>query len=96
MGYVQMPNYRNYWKAAGYVEEMEAIEAAIAAKDRDKIASSMSDKWLSDVTLYGTASQVREGVEAWFDAGVKTPILVPSAVKGGQMQAFADIFAAFD
>lgn len=95
MGYVQMPNYRNYWKAAGYVEEMEAIEAAITVKDKDKIASSMSDKWLSDVTLYGTASKVREGVEAWFDAGVKTPILVPSAVKGGQMQAFADIFAAF-
>ena len=30
-GYVALPNYRNYWKAAGYVEEMEAIEAAIAA-----------------------------------------------------------------
>ena len=24
-GYVTMPNYRNYWKEAGYVEEMEAI-----------------------------------------------------------------------
>ena len=94
-GYVQLPNYRNYWKAAGYVEEMEAIEAAIEAKDRDKLPSLMSDKWLSDVTLYGSATEVRDGVEAWFDAGVKTPILVPSAVKGGQMQAFQDIFAAF-
>ena len=29
-GYVSLPNYRNYWKQAGYVEEMEGIEAAIA------------------------------------------------------------------
>ena len=30
-GYVALPNYRNYWKQAGYVEEMEGIEAAIRA-----------------------------------------------------------------
>jgi hypothetical protein len=94
-GYVRLPNYRNYWKAAGYVEEMEAIEAALEAKDKEAVLSSMSDTWLSDVTLYGSAAEVREGVEAWVDAGVKTPILVPSAVKGGQMQAFEEIFAAF-
>ena len=29
--YTMLPNYRNYWKEAGYVEEMAAIEAAIAA-----------------------------------------------------------------
>ena len=28
--YVTLPNYRNYWKEAGYVEEMEAIEKAVA------------------------------------------------------------------
>src|SRR6195256_5595612 len=30
--YALLPNYRNYWKEAGYVEEMTAIEAAIAEK----------------------------------------------------------------
>jgi hypothetical protein len=30
-GYVTLPNYRNYWKEAGYVEEMEAVEKALAA-----------------------------------------------------------------
>src|SRR3954451_9067081 len=29
-GYVALPNYRNYWKQAGYLEEMEAIEKAQA------------------------------------------------------------------
>ena len=27
-GYAMLPNYRNYWKEAGYVEEMAAVEAA--------------------------------------------------------------------
>jgi hypothetical protein len=34
-GYVSLPNYRNYWRAAGYEEEMTAIEAALAAGDKD-------------------------------------------------------------
>jgi alkanesulfonate monooxygenase SsuD/methylene tetrahydromethanopterin reductase-like flavin-dependent oxidoreductase (luciferase family) len=90
------PNYRNYWKAAGYVEEMEAAEAALAAGDRDRIPSLMSDRWLSDCTLYGSVGEVREGIEAWFDAGVKTPIIVPSSTSGGQAKAFEELFAAFD
>ena len=95
-GYVLMPNYRNYWKEAGYVEEMEAVEGALASGDREKIPELLSDRWLSDTTLAGTAAQVREGVEAWHDAGVKTPILVPSSAVGNQMKAFEELFAAFE
>lgn len=94
-GYVVLPNYRNYWKEAGYVEEMEAIEKALAAGERDRIPELMSDRWLSDVTLFGSASEVREGVEAWRDAGVSTPILVPSSTSGGQAKAVEELFAAF-
>jgi alkanesulfonate monooxygenase SsuD/methylene tetrahydromethanopterin reductase-like flavin-dependent oxidoreductase (luciferase family) len=94
-GYVGLPNYRNYWKAAGYVEEMQAIENALAAGERERVPDLMSNQWISDVTLYGSAAEVREGVEAWFDAGVTTPILVPSSTRGGQLQAFDELFAAF-
>lgn len=94
-GYVLLPNYRNYWIEAGYEEEMRAIEAAQQAGDLAKIPALMSDAWLGDVTLYGTASDVREGFEAWLAAGVRTPILVPSSASGGQMKAFEEMFAAF-
>lgn len=94
-GYVILPNYRNYWKEAGYVEEMEAIERALANKERDKLQGLMSDRWLADATLYGSVKEVREGVEAWFAAGVKTPIIVPSSTKGGQMKAFEEVMDAF-
>ncbi len=57
--------------------------------------AAMSDAWLSDCTLYGSAGEVRDGVEAWLDAGVPYPILVPSSTSGGQLKAFEEIFAAF-
>jgi alkanesulfonate monooxygenase SsuD/methylene tetrahydromethanopterin reductase-like flavin-dependent oxidoreductase (luciferase family) len=94
-GYTMLPNYRNYWKEAGYVEEMEGIEQAIKDGDMEKIPSFLTDKWLADTTLFGTPSMVREGLEAWFDAGVSTPILVPSSANGGQMKAFEELFAIF-
>ena len=93
--YAMLPNYRNYWKEAGYVEEMEGIEKALADGDRDKVPYFLTDKWLADTTLFGSASDVRDGVEAWFDAGVKTPILVPSSAVGGQMVAFEELLAIF-
>ena len=93
--YAMLPNYRNYWKEAGYREEMEGIERAINDGDIDKIPHFLTDKWLADTTLFGSATQVRDGVEAWFDAGIKTPILVPSSANGGQMIAFEEMFAIY-
>jgi hypothetical protein len=34
-------------------------------------------------------------VEAWYAAGVKTPILVPSSTSGGQMKAIEELLTAF-
>jgi alkanesulfonate monooxygenase SsuD/methylene tetrahydromethanopterin reductase-like flavin-dependent oxidoreductase (luciferase family) len=94
-GYVMLPNYRNYWIEAGHEEEMRAIEAAQRAGNVAAIPGLMSERWLKDCTLYGSAAEVRDGVEAWFAAGVRTPILVPSSASGGQMKAFEEMFAAF-
>jgi len=93
--YAMLPNYRNYWKEAGYVEEMEGIEKAIANGEHDKVPQFLTDNWLADTTLFGSATRVRDELEAWFDAGVKTPILVPSSAKGGQMVAFEELLAIF-
>jgi alkanesulfonate monooxygenase SsuD/methylene tetrahydromethanopterin reductase-like flavin-dependent oxidoreductase (luciferase family) len=93
--YVKLPNYQNYWIEAGYETEMKAIRDAIGKRDDDAIQRAMSDRWLSDVTLFGPASHVRDGVEQWRAAGVKTVILVPSSTRGGQMVAFEELIAAF-
>ena len=94
--YAMLPNYRNYWKEAGYEEEMAGVEAAIAAGEPDRVPDCLSDRWLADTTLFGSAAEVREGIEAWFDAGIKTPIIVPSSANGGQFAAFEEFFSIWD
>jgi alkanesulfonate monooxygenase SsuD/methylene tetrahydromethanopterin reductase-like flavin-dependent oxidoreductase (luciferase family) len=93
--YAMLPNYRNYWKEAGYVEEMEGIEKALEAADADAVKQHMTDRWLDDCTLSGPAGFVRDEIEAWFDSGVKTPIVVPSSTSGGQLKAIEELFAAY-
>src|SRR5690606_5852174 len=88
--YALLPNYRNYWKEAGYEEEMNAVEAAIAAKDMDRVPQCLSDRWLADTTLFGSPAKVREGIEAWFDSGIRTPIIVPSSAQGNQLKAIEE------
>ena len=90
--YAFLPNYRNYWREAGYAEEMDAVEAAIAAGETDRVADCLSDRWLADTTLFGSANKVRDGIEAWFDAGIRTPIIVPSSARGNQMTAIQNVF----
>ncbi len=93
--YVRLPNYRNYWHDNGYAAEMSGIAEALERKDRDAIPALMTDRWLADCTLTGTASQVREGVEAWMAAGISTPILVPSSIAGGQFVAIDELLAVY-
>jgi alkanesulfonate monooxygenase SsuD/methylene tetrahydromethanopterin reductase-like flavin-dependent oxidoreductase (luciferase family) len=94
--YTLLPYYRNYWKEAGYVEEMAAIERAIAAGDTADLGRYLTDAWLADVTLFGTAGQIRDGVEAWHEAGIRSPVLVPLSPDGNQETALRQAFAAFE
>jgi alkanesulfonate monooxygenase SsuD/methylene tetrahydromethanopterin reductase-like flavin-dependent oxidoreductase (luciferase family) len=89
--YVRLPNYQNYWIEAGFAEEMQAIRQALASQEPDKIPALMSDRWLQQVTLYGSAAEVREGIEAWYETGINTLIVVPSSTRGGQMVAFQEL-----
>jgi alkanesulfonate monooxygenase SsuD/methylene tetrahydromethanopterin reductase-like flavin-dependent oxidoreductase (luciferase family) len=94
-GYVSLPNYRNYWKQAGYEAEMQAIEEALDAGRRDDLPGLMTDAWIDDCTLSGSPSEVREGVEAWRDTGVE-PICVMSSTTGGQLKALQQLFDAYE
>jgi alkanesulfonate monooxygenase SsuD/methylene tetrahydromethanopterin reductase-like flavin-dependent oxidoreductase (luciferase family) len=92
-GYVSLPNYRNYWKQAGFVEEMTAIEAALASGDRDALPGLMTDAWIDDCTISGSARVVRERFEDWMSLGV-LPIAVMSSTTGGQAVAIRQLFDA--
>ncbi len=44
--------------------------------------------------IYGSATEVREGIEAWYESGINTLIVVPSSTRGGQMAAFQELIDA--
>jgi alkanesulfonate monooxygenase SsuD/methylene tetrahydromethanopterin reductase-like flavin-dependent oxidoreductase (luciferase family) len=93
--YALLPYYRNYWKEAGYREEMGEVERAVAEGRDADIPRYLTDRLLADVTLCGTAAQVRDGVDAWREAGIRTPVLVPLSPDGDQVTALRETFAAF-
>ena len=93
--YALLPNYRAYWKEAGYVDEMTAVEKAIGENRSGDIPKYLTDRWLADNTVYGSAAQLRDGVEVWRAAGVNTPVLVPNSIAGNQITALRELFAAF-
>lgn len=93
--YTMLPNYRNYWKAAGFEEEMAAVEEVINKGEMKRIPEVLSDRCLEQVTLFGSPTKVRDGIEAWFDAGVKTPIIVPTSAAGNQLKALEELLALY-
>ncbi|HEY3697402.1 LLM class flavin-dependent oxidoreductase [Phenylobacterium sp.] len=90
----QFPNYRRYWREAGYVEEVDVIDKAIAQGEIDRLPSLLGDRLVSDCSLYGSSATVREGVEAWFEAGI-VPILTMSSTRGGQQEGVGELFRAY-
>jgi len=93
--YALMPNYRNYWKEAGYIEEMTAIETALGDGRTQEIGKYLPDRWLADIALFGPAAKIRERVEAWRETGIRTPVLVPLSADGDPRTALSQVFAAF-
>jgi len=93
--YALLPYYRSYWKEAGYGDEMGAIERAIPERREADVPKYLTDRWLADVTLFGPAAKVREGLEAWRAAGIRTPVLVPLSADGNQLTALRQVFDAF-
>src|ERR1700730_16542596 len=85
--YARLPNYRNYWKECGYVEEMNAIEQGMPEHRLDDVPRYLTDAWLADVTLFGPPTRIRDELDAWYDAGIRTPILVPSSHAGNHLKA---------
>ena len=84
-------------RAAGYVAEMDALEATIATSPKESLGealvATMSDAWLDDCTISGPPAHVRDRLEAWAATGVQ-PIAVMSSTSGGQAKAIGELFAA--
>ena len=98
VGYVTLPNYRNYWRACGYGEQIDAFEKILSESAKEsrntEIISAMDNEWLDDCTVSGDVDTVRERLYGWSQIGV-LPIAVMSSTSGGQAQAISQLFDAY-
>ena len=82
---------------AGYAQG--AAVGPVAVKPAATLACpivSVLDRWLADSTLFGPPAKIRDGVAAWREAGIRTPVLVPLSPDGDQRTALRQVFAAFE
>ncbi len=98
IGYVMLPNYRNYWRESGHEDQIDAFEKILTESTKEnrnaEIISAMDNDWLDDCTISGDADTVRESLYGWSQLGV-LPIAVMSSTSGGQALAIGQLFDAF-
>jgi F420-dependent oxidoreductase-like protein len=70
MGARQRNFHKDVFARMGYEAETEQIQEAYLAGEKDKAAALVPDRLVDDITLVGSAEQVREDVRRWEEAGV--------------------------
>ena len=92
--YFELPNYQRYFEEAGYHDEVAAARAAIAKGEPEALLTAISERFIADSCLVGTASEVRTQAEAWAEAGVDTLVLSQTLRAG--CNAMEAAIAAFE
>ncbi len=87
--YFRLPYYQAYFEEAGYHDEVAAARAAIAAGDREALLAAISERFIADSCLVGTAAEARGQAEAWAAEGVTLVLAPPALDPGGVERALA-------
>jgi alkanesulfonate monooxygenase SsuD/methylene tetrahydromethanopterin reductase-like flavin-dependent oxidoreductase (luciferase family) len=75
-----LPFYNRLFRRSGFVKEADALSQAVAKGDQAAAAAAVSDEMADALCLIGPAPRCWEGLQAFRDAGVQMPILVPNPV----------------
>lgn len=75
--YAVVPAYARAFERAGFSEEITALRAAHAARDRDAAVAAISDRMVDAIDICGDARTVGDAITAYRDAGVEVPVVMP-------------------
>lgn len=95
LSYLQLPNYQNYYIEAGYPDEIERAKRAVEQGDDVETVNAISDRMAADLSNVGSAEQIRDQVQAWYDVGVTDLALNPMSISA-PLRAHEEIMAVFD
>ncbi|MEY2423761.1 MAG: hypothetical protein QOI95_3828 [Acidimicrobiaceae bacterium] len=75
--YAVVDSYARNFERAGFGAEVAAIRERHAAGDREGAVAAVSDEFVDAIDIMGDAKQVRAAVQAYVDAGVEVPVVMP-------------------
>ena len=93
--HMQLANFRAYFAAAGFVDEVQRVEAALATGDTTAVEAAISERMADDIGIFGTRSQIHDKVDAWQDAGVTLTVSTLLTIKN-QPEAVLRVADLFD
>ncbi len=85
--FAQLPFYRKQWRRCGFVEEVNALQAAWKTNNRRAAAALVSDRMVEQVCIFGPPSLCREQLAAFHEAGAAMPVIAVSPVNEERLAA---------
>jgi 5,10-methylenetetrahydromethanopterin reductase len=75
--YAVVDGYARSFERAGFAEEIATLREAHAAGDRDAAVAAVSDRMVDAIDVIGDEDTVQATMQAYADAGVDVPVLMP-------------------
>ena len=92
--YAVVDSYAANFTRAGFGDEITDIRERHRAGDRDGALAAVSDRMCDAIDVVGDADVVRKTVQAYADAGVEVPVLMPLPWGGERRQVITDTMEA--
>ena len=75
--YAVVDSYAASFTRAGYGDEIAELRERFKAGDREGAVKAVSDRMVDGIDFMGTPAEIRAFVQAYVDAGVQVPVLMP-------------------
>ncbi len=75
--YAVVPAYAKAFTRAGFSGEIDALQTAFGARDREGALAAISERMIDAIDICGDADQVAAALQAYRDAGVDHPVIMP-------------------
>jgi probable F420-dependent oxidoreductase len=75
--YAVVDAYAANFRRAGFGDDVDAIRERHAAKDREGSLAAVSERFVDAIDVMGDAGHVHATMQAYVDAGVEVPIVMP-------------------
>jgi probable F420-dependent oxidoreductase len=94
-GYTTVEAYAAYFRASGFADEIDAVQAAWKAGDRVGAVARLSPRVLDALGVVGPEAHCRERIAEFARAGLTMPVVVPFAPEGDRRASILRTVRAF-